>query len=114
MESQALISRYQILPYRGGAEKLNEVAVAFTGAPRQSNHSGKVVLLNDPISRQSFFYEFRSEDIVYAEEGATLSHPDGSIVTTVILWVKKDATALKIEPFHVQDTAQGLTGFFRE
>lgn len=113
MESQALISRYQIQPYRGGQEKLNEVAIAFTGAPRQSNHSGKVILLNDPASRQSFFYEFRSEDIVYAEEATTLSLPDGSSVSMVTLWIKKGSTALKIEPFHVEDTAQGLTGFFR-
>lgn len=112
MEFPALISRYQIQPYRGSMDKLNEVAIAFTGAPQQSNHPGKVLLLNDPTSRQSFFYEFRSEDIAYAEEGTTISLPDGSSVTTVTLWIKKGATALKIEPFHVEDTAQGLNRFF--
>lgn len=112
MESTALIARYQIQTYRGSAERLNQVAIAFSGAVQPGNHPGKVVLLNDPTSRQSFFYEFRSEDIVYAEEGATLAHPDGSSVATVVLWVKKGATALKIEPFHVEDTAQGLSRFF--
>jgi hypothetical protein len=31
----------------------------------------------------------------------------------VRLWVRKGATALKIEAFHVQDTAAGLSGFYR-
>ena len=112
MESTTLISRYQIEPYRGSAKKLEEIAVSFAGSPRSSQDSEKVLLLSDPFSRQAFFYEFRANEIVYAEEIPSPALPDGSTVSMVRLWVKKGATALKIEPFVVQDTAHSLKHFF--
>ena len=42
-----------------------------------------------------------------------LALPDGSTASMVRLWVRKGSTALKIEPFHVQDTAGGLGDYFR-
>jgi hypothetical protein len=114
MEPTVLLSRYQIERYRGGHEKLRKIAVAFTGSPRASNHPGKVLLLNDPGSQHSFFYEFLTGDIVYAEESPTLALPDGSTAAMVKLWIRKGVTALKIEPFHVQDTAPGLADYFHD
>lgn len=114
METVSLISEYQIEPYRGSTEKLHQTAVMFSGSPQTSNTPGKIMLLNDPGSTQAFFYEFRLADILYGEEATSLSLPDGSNVHMVRLWVKKDSTALKIVPFHVQDTAQGLKDFFTE
>lgn len=112
MEPRSLIARYQIELYRGSYEKLRQISVMFTGSPQSSNDAGKIMLLNDPGSQHSFFYEFRTSDIVYAEEAPSLALPDGSTASTVRLWIKKGATALKIEPFHVQDTAMGLNEFF--
>lgn len=114
METQSLIAQYQIEPYRGRHENLEKIAIAFSGSPHTSPSPGKVLLLNDPGSAHSFFYEFRSSDIVYAEEGPALAMPDGATTSQVKLWVKKGATALKIEPFHVQDTASGLSDFFSD
>ena len=112
METHSLIGRYQIEPYRGSYEKLRQIAVQFTGSPHTSNNADKILLLNDPGSQHSFFYEFKTSDIVFAEEAPSLSLPDGSTASVVRLWVKKGATALKIEPFHVQETAVGLSDFF--
>jgi inorganic pyrophosphatase len=112
MEPLTLISEYQIEPYRSSPERLKHMAVMFTGSPRSGNQPGRVVLLNDPGSGQSFFYEFRTGDILYAEEAPSLALPDGSTVSMVRLWVKKGATALRVIPFHVQDTSQGLGDFF--
>jgi len=112
METTTLISRYQIDLYRGSHRKLEEIAIAFTGSPKKSRDKDKVLLVNDPISQHTFFYEFRSQDIVYAEEASNLSMPDGSTVSMVRLWIKKGATALKIEPIHVQDTSANLSDFF--
>ena len=114
MEPQTLIAQYQIEPYRGSQEKLRQIAVAFVGAPHTSQAEGKVLLLNDPGSRQAFFYEFRAEDIVYAEEAPALALPDGSAAAMMRLWVRKGVTALKIEAFHVQDTTAGLSDYFRD
>ena len=112
MEPQTLIAQYQIEPYRGSHEKLRTLAVAFVGAPRSAPSPGKVLLLNDPSSRHGFCYEFRAEDILYVEESPSLSLPDGSTAAMVRVWVRKGVTALKIEAFHVQDTAAALGDYF--
>lgn len=105
-----LMERYQIEPYRGAAEKLEEIAVAFAGALRkQSEDSAKVILINDPISQQGFFYEFRTSDIVYVEELPNIVMRDGSAVSMVRLWVRKGSTALQVVPFHVEATAHRLS-----
>ncbi len=112
METMTLISRYSAVePYRGSPEKLRQVAVAFTGAPRGNPDPGKVILISDPFSQQAFVYEFRAADVVYAEETPSLSLADGTMVAMVRIWVRKGATALKLVPFHVQDTAQALREF---
>ena len=104
-----LIGRYQIEPYRSGPERLRQVAVAFTGAPRKhSRDPDKVLLVIDPFSQQGFIYEFRAADLVYAEELPNLAMSDGSTVSMARLWVRKGSRALKLEPFLVEDLAQHL------
>ncbi len=112
MEPLTLISRYQLEPYRGSYEKLRRIAVMFTGSPRGAAEPGKILLLNDPGSQHAFYYEFRAGDILYAEEAPARALPDGSTASMVRLWVRKGATALRIEAFHVQDTTHGLSQFF--
>lgn len=107
-----MMSQFQIEPYRGSRKKLDEAAVAFTGSPQSGADSGKVMLMSDPFSQQAFFYEFRPGDILYAEEMPGMSMPDASMVPMVRLWIKKGATALRIEPFSVQDTAAKMKDFF--
>ena len=111
MEITLLMDRY-VEPYRGGHDKLRHVAVAFTGSPRSSNDPDKILLLSDPASQTPFFYEFRSADIVYAEEAPSIVLHDGSTLSMMRLWIRKGVTALRIMPFHVQDTAAGLRDFF--
>ena len=104
-----LISRYRIEPYRSGPGKLRQVAVAFTGAPRvHATDPDKVLLISDPFSQQGFIYEFRTTDVVYAEEMPSVAMADGSTVSMARLWIRKGRTGLKIVPFHVEDTAHHL------
>ena len=112
MEPLATISLHQIERYRGSKRKLEQMAVAFSGTLKNPRDPGKILLLNDPFSQQGFLYEFRAVDILYAEECPNLAMPDGSAVPIVRLWVKKGATALKIVPFHVQDTTESVRDFF--
>ena len=46
-------------------------------------------------------FEFRSEDIVYAEELSSLSKPNGVTVEQVRLWVRKGSPAMRMEPVRV-------------
>lgn len=112
MEPQVLISKYQIEPYRGSAEKLRQLAVAFVGAPRSSGTPGRVLLQNDPGGQQAMFYEFRASDILYVEEASSLSLPDGSTASMVRLWVRKGVKALRMEAFQVQDMAEDIRDMF--
>ena len=112
-ETQDLVARYQIEPYRSGPEKLRQVAVSFSGSPRQhSRDPDKILLIVDPFSQQSFIYEFRTADVVYAEELPNVAMGDGSTASMVRLWVRKGVTGLKIVPFQVEDTAHHLAGLF--
>lgn len=113
MEDRSLMGRYQIEPYRGSMKKLREIAVGFMGALQGPRKPDKVVLVNDPLSQQATFYEFRAQDILYVEECSSLAMPDGSTVSMVRVWVRKGTTALKIVPFHVQDTTESFGEFFQ-
>ncbi len=112
MESNSLMSQYQIEPYRGDPKRLRQIAIAFAGSLQKASDAGKVLLLNDPLSQQAFFYEFRTADIVFVEECPSIAMPDGSTVSMVRIWVKKAATALRIVPFYVQDTAAAAREYF--
>ena len=112
METRSLMARYQIEPYRGSLKKLQEIAIAFAGSLQNSRDPARILLLNDPLSQQAFFYEFRSRDVVYVEECPSISTADGSAAAMVRVWVKKGSNALKIEPFHVQDTVRSMREFF--
>jgi hypothetical protein len=111
METMTLIARYSLEPYRGSPDKLRQVAVAFTGSPRGNSDPGKVLLISDPFSQQAFVYEFRAADIVYVEEASSLAAGDGTSVAMIRLWVRKGATALRLMPFHVQDTWHALRDY---
>ena len=113
MEPLSIVAQYQVEVVRGSTERLAERAIAFTGSIGNSHDPGKVLLIPDPFSRQGYFYEFRSKDIVYAEEQPSVAMPDASAVPMVRLWIRKGATGLRIEPFHVQDTAHRLKEFFK-
>ncbi len=114
MENHSLMARYQIEPYRGSLKKLQQIAVAFSGSLQGQRDPDRVTLRNDPLSQQPTFYEFRSQDILYVEETSAIAMPDGSMVPTVRVWVRKGTTALKIVPFHVQDTTTSAADFFQQ
>ncbi len=79
--------------------------VAFSGSPRKkSNDSRKIILIADPFSTDTFYYEFNTEDISYAEELPSLTSPSGETITMVRIWVKKMSIGIRSFPFRVADT----------
>jgi inorganic pyrophosphatase len=84
--------------------------VAFTGAPRKHpNDDEKIVLIVDPFSAQTFFYEFKSSDIEGVEVLPSLATLEGESITMARLWVKKGCIAIKSIPFVVEDTSKMKT-----
>ena len=68
---------------------------------RDSYNPNMILLLTSPLESRSEVFEFRSEDIVYAEELSSLSKPNGVTVEQVRLWVRKGSPAMRMEPVRV-------------
>ncbi|MGD9384603.1 MAG: inorganic pyrophosphatase Ppa [Desulfobacterales bacterium] len=78
--------------------------VAFSGSPRKKpNDSEKIILVADPFSTNTFYYEFNTEDISYAEELPTLTSPTGQTITMARIWVKKMSIGIRFFPFRVEE-----------
>ncbi len=85
--------------------ELKKTHVAFSGALRKHPHeSAKIILVSDPFSSATFYYEFATDDISYAEEMPNLVTPEGEAIRMVRIWVKKGCIGVRCTPFMVEDT----------
>jgi inorganic pyrophosphatase len=86
---------------------LSKTHVAFTGSPQIHRYDpDKIILVADPFSVSTFYFEFDKGDISYAEELPNLVNVEGEIITMVRVWVKKRSIAIQCTPFLVGDTAK--------
>jgi hypothetical protein len=89
--------------------------VAFAGAPKKHPYdSEKIILIQDPFSSHTTFYEFRIADIAHVDELPQIVAESGESLTMVRIWVKKGSFGVRYEPFVVEDTVTILkdTAFF--
>jgi inorganic pyrophosphatase len=87
-------------------ERLKATHTAFSGAPRKHWYDpSKVILVCDPFSRATFYYEFRVDDIAFVQELPNLVSPDEEVIPMVRVWVKKRSVAVRCTPFIVGETA---------
>ena len=89
--------------------------VAFSGAPKKHPYDKeKIILILDPFSSHTMFYEFRIVDIAHVEELPQMVAESGESLTMVRIWVKKGSFGVRYEPFVVEDTVTILkdTAFF--
>ena len=78
--------------------------VSFSGAPRKHPHDPeKIILILDPFSSNTVFFEFRLEDIAFAEDLGRLATESGESLIMARVWVKKGSLGLKIQPFEVDE-----------
>jgi hypothetical protein len=84
---------------------LKRTHVAFSGAPRKHWYDpSKVILIADPFSRATYYYEFRIEDIDFVQEQPNIVNPENEIIPMVRIWVKKRSIAVRCTPFIVDET----------
>lgn len=87
------------------SKQLSRTHVSFSGAPQKHPYdSEKIILVVDPYSSNTFYYEFRAGDISYVEELPNIVNLEGKTITMVRIWVKKMSIGLRSTPFIVQDT----------
>lgn len=83
-------------------KKLKQTHVAFSGTPRKHPYDPyKIILVVDPYSTSTFYYEFNTDDIAFVQELPNIVNDDEEIIMMVRVWVKKGCVALRSTPFIV-------------
>jgi inorganic pyrophosphatase len=75
---------------------------SFYGSPKKHPHEqNRVILVADPFSEHTFYYEFNTEDILSIERQTSITNIEGESVSMVRIWVKKKSIGLQCTPFLV-------------
>ena len=101
------IKRFEIETFRRpkNLEELKRTHVAFSGSPiRHPLDPKKVILIPDPYTSSPFYYEFKTEDVAFAEKLPSVVNLKGETVTMVRFWVKKMSVGMLCTPFVVEET----------
>lgn len=89
--------------------RLADEAIPYIGQPKQhESEPNKIFLRLNPLSSNGAILEFKTEDIMFAEDVKTVSQKDGAAFQIVKIWVKKGSIGIKLEPFSVQDFSEIL------
>ncbi len=99
--------KFEIQAYKKPKDlkKLKDTHVAFSGSPQKHPYdSDKIILVSDPFSSNTFYFEFNKDDISYVEELPNLVNVDGEVMTLARIWVKKMSVGVRCTPFLVEDT----------
>lgn len=100
------VKKFEIQSYKkpSNIKKLRETHVPFSGSPQKHPYEKeKVVLIADPISSNTFYYEFMADDISYVEELPNIGTSADEIITMVRIWVRKKSIGIRSVPFIVED-----------
>ena len=99
--------KFQIQAYQKpkNIQILKKTHVSFSGTPKKHPYdTDKIILVADPFSTNTLYYEFSKDDISYLEELPSLVSLDGETITMVRIWVKKMSIGIRCSPFIVEDT----------
>ncbi|MCK5153477.1 MAG: hypothetical protein KAQ93_03895 [Spirochaetales bacterium] len=100
IETQPL---FKIMKYKSKVDYAS-CAVSFTGSARKHPYDQeKLLLISDPFSSHTVFYEFRIKDIVHYDDLPGIATDSGENLLMVRLWINKGSLGLKYEPFEVND-----------
>jgi hypothetical protein len=98
---------FQIQAYRKPKDLrvLRMENVSFTGSPRKHPYDAeRIILVADPYSTNTFYFEFEKNDIACVEELPSVVDIEGNTLTMVRIWVKKGSVAVRCTPFITGDT----------
>ena len=92
-------------------QALRKTHVSFSGSPKKHPYdTDKVILVSDPFSTNTLYFDFNKDDISYLEELPNLVNLDGESITMVRIWVKKMSVGIRCSPFIVEDTRMPVIG----
>lgn len=100
-----------LIKFQGSKESLTKECVAFSGIVMKHPHHAekRIILLTDPFSQQTSYYDFAIDDVTYLEEQPIITPEEGETILLNKLWIKNDAIALQVTPFIVGDTRKSFS-----
>ncbi len=99
--------QFEIQAYKepGDIRQMSLTHVSFSGSPFHHPYDKeKVILLVDPFSSNTLYYEFFTKDISFAEHLENMVDPEGKTLSIARIWVKKKSAGIRCTPFIVEDT----------
>ena len=82
---------------------LKKTHVPFSGTPQRHPYdAAKIILITDPFSSNTIYYEFKSEDIDFLEELPNIVDLTGKTITMVRIWVRNLSIGVRCAPFIVK------------
>lgn len=95
--------------------KLNKEAIPYIGQPKQQDSNpDKIYIRLNPMSSNGAFLEFKTKDVVFAENVKTVSQNDGTAFNIVKIWIRKGSVGIKLEPFSVMDFSEVFADDFKD
>ena len=83
---------------------LKKTHVPFTGSPQRHPYDPeKIILIMDPFSGNTVYYEFKTKNIDYLDELSNIVDIKGKAITMVRIWVRKLSVGVRCAPFLVED-----------
>jgi inorganic pyrophosphatase len=98
--------KFEIQAYKkpSNIKNLHKSFVPFSGSPQKHPYDPeKVILVADPFSSNTFYYEFNADDISYVEELPNIATLADEIITMVRIWVKKKSIGVRCAPFIIDE-----------
>ena len=102
-----LMEKFEIQTYvePRSTDELRHTHVPFSGSIQKHSFDAELlILVIDPYSSNTVYYEFKVADVSYYEELPHIVNMEGEAVNMVRIWVKKMSLALRCTPFRVIDT----------
>ncbi|MBU1053285.1 MAG: inorganic pyrophosphatase Ppa [Proteobacteria bacterium] len=100
------IEKFEIQAYKKPKDfkALTETHVPFSGSPQRHPYDDeKILLITDPFSSNTTYYEFKNKDIDYLEELSNIVDIRGKAITMVRIWIRKLSVGIRCAPFIVED-----------
>jgi len=95
--------------------RLMKEAIPYIGQPKQQDSNpDKIYIRLNPLSSNGAFLEFKTQDVVFAENVKTVSQSDGTAFNIVKIWIRKGSIGIKMEPFSVMDFSEVFSNDFTD
>jgi inorganic pyrophosphatase len=101
------VKKFEIEAYKRpkNLKDLKKTHLPFSGSPIKHPYDPKkVILVPDPYSSTPFYYEFKGDDVTYAEKLPSIVNLEGKTIPMARLWVKKMSVGMLCTPFLVEET----------